>query len=315
MVRKCVVRDCSQSDQTILSHRFPKGEKQVLLWQQILRIGHIPICDLHAKYVVCTLHFMKSDYRNPVSKFLNSTAKPIAPPLTEDEMNEVVEDSQQEEEEECFGELIDVEPSEELDLESDKIDGTEIDVEMMVNSNIIEVDTLDGFTRNRKKKQSNVIEEEPQLLEEDQQQEAGMKRMRLDEIKQPETNTVILFGDLLKNYHMPNDELQDFVSVEEEEHLADEYEENDRVEYVQPIELQTKTNISEPQNLPSPPSPEQHEDEGEFTGVPRKELIQRISDQDEKIKELEEKLDKIQSAQLAMTKSMEAFKNLFNTNI
>jgi hypothetical protein len=76
MVRKCIVPGCPHNDLSILSHRFPRRTENASLWMEALGIMDIPIPDLINKYVVCTKHFKKSDYRNAVSNSLNYTACP-----------------------------------------------------------------------------------------------------------------------------------------------------------------------------------------------------------------------------------------------
>lgn len=75
-MRKCCVLHCPSTDRTILSHRFPKQLNQAEKWQKNLGLTHLLITELLSKYVVCTLHFKKSDYRNVMSNFLNATAVP-----------------------------------------------------------------------------------------------------------------------------------------------------------------------------------------------------------------------------------------------
>lgn len=76
MVRFCVINGCKQSDTTILAHRFPKNVQSRIKWQQALNLESHDLEVLLQKYVVCTRHFQKSDYRNAISTSLNSTAVP-----------------------------------------------------------------------------------------------------------------------------------------------------------------------------------------------------------------------------------------------
>jgi THAP domain len=76
MVRKCVVPGCIQTDVSILAHRFPRRKESAVNWQTALGLDHIPLHDLVAKHVVCTEHFKTSDYRNAMSNSLNFTACP-----------------------------------------------------------------------------------------------------------------------------------------------------------------------------------------------------------------------------------------------
>lgn len=77
MVRRCCVENCTESDLSILAHRFPKTSEMALKWQTALNITSILLKDLQTKsYVVCTKHFKASDYRNQNSNCLNSTAVP-----------------------------------------------------------------------------------------------------------------------------------------------------------------------------------------------------------------------------------------------
>ena len=76
MVRRCCVKDCSESDLTILAHRFPKGEEIAIQWQNILNLNSIGLESLRQNYVVCTKHFSSKAYRNAISNSLNSTSLP-----------------------------------------------------------------------------------------------------------------------------------------------------------------------------------------------------------------------------------------------
>lgn len=76
MVRNCVVQTCSESDKTILAHRFPKVLDNRKKWQDSLGLQDYDLEQLYNKYVVCINHFRPSDYRNAVSKHLNVTAVP-----------------------------------------------------------------------------------------------------------------------------------------------------------------------------------------------------------------------------------------------
>lgn len=77
MVRRCAVLDCTSTDLTTLSHRFPRKGRMAEIWQQSLDLAHIPLSELYQKNVVCTLHFTATDYRNEMSKNLNATAIPV----------------------------------------------------------------------------------------------------------------------------------------------------------------------------------------------------------------------------------------------
>lgn len=92
MVRKCIVPNCTSTDITILSHRFPRNKKLAIQWQETLNVENTSINDLFNKHVVCTKHFKKSDYRNPISNHLNYTAIPTC----DVEVEEAVIDSENE---------------------------------------------------------------------------------------------------------------------------------------------------------------------------------------------------------------------------
>lgn len=77
MVRRCAVPDCPATDLTALSHRFPTKPHVAIKWQESLDLTHIPLSELSQKYVVCTQHFALTDYRNELSKNLNTTAIPV----------------------------------------------------------------------------------------------------------------------------------------------------------------------------------------------------------------------------------------------
>jgi len=76
MVRRCIAEGCRESDQTILSHRFPKVTSTAEKWRVALQLNRFTIDDLQKKYVVCTRHFMDGAYRNKASNSLNTTALP-----------------------------------------------------------------------------------------------------------------------------------------------------------------------------------------------------------------------------------------------
>lgn len=76
MVRRCAVPTCESTDKTTVSHRFPRKVDSAQNWQQSLQLQNVQMDELIQKYVVCTLHFKPSDYRNAASKHLNFTAIP-----------------------------------------------------------------------------------------------------------------------------------------------------------------------------------------------------------------------------------------------
>lgn len=80
MVRNCVVPDCPNTDTNTVSHRFPRKRDVAEKWQRSLHLCHIDLDMLLHKFVVCSKHFERTDYRNALSKHLNSTAVPRADP-------------------------------------------------------------------------------------------------------------------------------------------------------------------------------------------------------------------------------------------
>lgn len=76
MVRRCAVPDCTSTDSNSLCHRFPCKTHLAAVWQQSLDLTHIPVSELYLRFVVCTIHFTATDYRNELSKNLNVTAVP-----------------------------------------------------------------------------------------------------------------------------------------------------------------------------------------------------------------------------------------------
>lgn len=76
MVRSCVIKNCKETDTTMLSHRFPKKEDMLNIWKNALNLQKHSSKDLLKKYVVCTKHFTAKNYRNEISNFLNTTAIP-----------------------------------------------------------------------------------------------------------------------------------------------------------------------------------------------------------------------------------------------
>jgi THAP domain len=85
MVRRCIAKECKESDISILSHRFPKTLEIASKWQKALKLDKYSINDLQKKFVVCTKHFSPKSYRNEISNSLNTTA---IPNLNDNEDNE-----------------------------------------------------------------------------------------------------------------------------------------------------------------------------------------------------------------------------------
>lgn len=76
MVRHCAIPSCRSTDLTILCHRFPKRKDAFDQWQSSLQLEHIDADLLMQRFVVCTLHFKATDYRNSNSRMLNAVAVP-----------------------------------------------------------------------------------------------------------------------------------------------------------------------------------------------------------------------------------------------
>lgn len=74
-MRHCAVNQCSETDTTLLSHRFPKSIEVAESWLKALKLQQ-PLTELQKKFVVCTRHFSASSYRNVISNSLNTTAIP-----------------------------------------------------------------------------------------------------------------------------------------------------------------------------------------------------------------------------------------------
>lgn len=86
MVRRCCVANCTETDLSILAHRFPKPDHIAQRWQEDLNIKLISLKELQrGSYVVCTKHFKPSDYRNFSSNCLNTTAVPNLEKNTDNE--------------------------------------------------------------------------------------------------------------------------------------------------------------------------------------------------------------------------------------
>lgn len=91
-MRRCIVPDCKNTDQSILSHRFPKNPHQARQWADSLELYDIETSELD-KFMVCTMHFNQEDYRNPLSNRLNITALPhrvATNPRTEEQLQKVI---------------------------------------------------------------------------------------------------------------------------------------------------------------------------------------------------------------------------------
>ncbi|XP_065088540.1 uncharacterized protein LOC135710012 [Ochlerotatus camptorhynchus] len=76
MVRHCAVRGCNNTDMSTLCHRFPKRKDAFEQWQRSLQLDDAEATLLMQRFVVCTLHFKTSDYRNSTSRMLNTVAIP-----------------------------------------------------------------------------------------------------------------------------------------------------------------------------------------------------------------------------------------------
>uniref|UniRef100_U5ENH1 Protein aael aael010811 aedes aegypti n=1 Tax=Corethrella appendiculata TaxID=1370023 RepID=U5ENH1_9DIPT len=88
MGRICIVHNCEENENTTLIHRFPKPIPSAEKWQKILKLEKYSIDDLLKKYAVCTKHFTKDSYRNPISRQLNKTAVPHLSPEYDDALDQ-----------------------------------------------------------------------------------------------------------------------------------------------------------------------------------------------------------------------------------
>lgn len=76
MVRQCAVENCLNTDATTIAHRFPRKKQHADAWRKSLNLQRFALTELVSKFVICTQHFIASDYRHRESNFLNFTAIP-----------------------------------------------------------------------------------------------------------------------------------------------------------------------------------------------------------------------------------------------
>lgn len=307
MVRKCIIPKCESTDMNILSHRFPRNQKLTQKWQDALNIENTSLSELFLKYVVCTKHFKRSDYRNPISHHLNSTAIPCLD-IEEEEteyqivelLDEVEEDCAPEEEEEhleypsvadencdnvsyanyIFPYESNIESSERetMDIEEDE--------EELQEHNEQQYETIEMNLTDDNAEKTNMIEEEEPIIQQEYEivkEPPSRKRKIEPEPEQPEVT--------------PEPKLK--VTTEEIPEIESKTKKEEK-----PVEK--KTTVTEEGEIEI-----SDDEDSNFKKLSRNELIKKIKNQSKKIADLEKK---VKSYQKKMTVSMKTIKQLMLGN-
>lgn len=307
MVRKCIVPNCSSTDITILSHRFPRNQKLAKKWQETLNVEHTSLSDLFLKHVVCTKHFKKSDYRNPISHHLNYTAIPCLD-LEEDDteyqivelLEEVEEDGGLEEEEHLEYPSVSDENCDdgsyahyifpyESNIESSVGEAMELEDELQENE-AVEMNLTDENLE-----ETNMAEEEEtiNLEENDFAEEPPNRKRKIDSpIKEP-----VVIPDI--NLEVRTEVIPENKVIETSKPQKD-------------VENPVERNIEKKPTITEEENDEISDDEdSNFKKLSRKELIKKLKNQSKKIADLEKK---VKSYQKKMTVSMKTIKQLMLGN-
>lgn len=317
MVRKCIVPNCTSSDITILSHRFPRNKELAIKWQEILNVEHTPINDLFNKHVVCTKHFKRSDYRNPVSNHLNYTAIPTC-----DLVEEAVIDSESE------YEMIELLEEIEVNVEHSSTEDCGEDEEHLENTNVNDEHSDDnGFNVETITESETGRETVDLYLEEDEQDLSTIQyesiEMNLIEENNKKTNVI----EIIEEQPCKKRKLDSPIEIQEPS-FTQEIKLKTRIEHkkeVVPKIENVEEEIYEPKKDEEKPvsrilekkskiteDDEISDDEdSNFKKLSRNELIKKIKNQSKKITELEKK---VKSYQKKMTVSMKTIKQLMLGN-
>lgn len=274
MVRFCVVEGCDHTDGNSLAHRFPKNVEHRTRWQSALNLQSYDLDSLLHKYVVCTNHFKKSDYRNAISTSLNSTAVPNLQEIKEKDNQEIIPVvSPNRNEAYITTESVKATSSSNL---------TKMIQSKPVNKPLILTKVKDlnienkYHTDKRKRRTSTQMEKE------------------LNTLQKMANNTNPALNHL-PTFYPENNEMEIIVSTDS---MYDREGPTIVEIVVQDAETQTDTRLEEEQNIIN----EKHPEFGSFS---RLQLIQLLEEREQKINTLEKKVEKFESA-------MQAFKMLMN---
>lgn len=382
-MRKCVVEHCTSTDKTILSHRFPKPYHQALKWQEGLNVLHIPMQELLSKYVVCTLHFKRSDYRNAVSNYLNTTAIPLIVSHEQSQTPEPEDFSYYDTNTEEADDLIEhcedqcTEQSEIVTIENPLNESIKYinphpkntykktvsvrNQKRKAQNNIIQLQfNIDDLILEKQRKVSNDVEYLDEFSSTAGDDEINIQSGNAEDmlIQLFETDSPIPKQDCMASKHDNESVFEEYLENADLNNQAkiisnytkstlilndnsidiidscDTYENiqnRDEVQHIQENNTRNITDFNDIENIieeiEEDDINEQHEivqsveelvedeEEGEFKGLSRKELIDQMKTKDTKILELENKLESIEKAQAEMAKSMEAFKKIFNPGL
>lgn len=337
MVRKCVVNNCTSSDITILSHRFPRNQKLAKQWQENLNVEHISLKDLFLKYVVCTNHFKKSDYRNPISNHINYTAIPtcddleeavLIDPESEYEIVELLE-------EEVENDEVDEEHSSTENCEEEHLlEYGNVDSEHCDDNNYVNIFPYGSNIQTSTDRETIDLDVEDEVPENNKIQYEGIE-MNLIEDNIDETHQAIE----LINEQSTNQQQNDFVKerpskkpkldspikihvtevtpevIPEKKQIViqEVFPEKEKAEEIEIKKATTKNEEKIEKNLKITEQADEISDDedSDFKKLTRKELIKKIKNQSKKITELEKK---VKSYQKKMTVSMKTIKQLMLGN-
>lgn len=298
MVRYCIIENCTETDVTVLAHRFPKKLDHRIKWQEALNLQDHDLNVLYNKYVVCLNHFKPSDYRNQISKHLNSTAIPHLP------KNSRKSQTQAEAETELSSstvEIVEVTEDEANDTVSQlpklKRDPQYVPYGKVSNSTeseptnqtpeMIEIKTV--FAQRRRKRTNQEIGEEIKELT-----EAAIKKLKgtLELVPRSPSPVVVLLSDenVLTDHNPEEDQTTSNNVTTAIVNLESEV--SDLIEVVI-AEVACQTEDLE------------EKDDSEFGSLSRTELVKLLKEKDQTIETLQQKINKFEAA-------MSAFKVLMN---
>lgn len=322
MVRKCIVPNCTSTDITILSHRFPRNKKLASQWQETLNVENTSLNDLFNKHVVCTKHFKKSDYRNPISNHLNYTAIPTCDVEVEVGEEEAVHDSENEYEMvELLEEEMDVlvqhqsstedceeeEHLEDINENDEQIEDIETSTGRETIDSYVEEEDPDNSTNQYESIEINLSEEtirqdiielkeEPFINQKQNNfiQERPYKKRKIDSPIKIQEPIVLQEIKLKTRTEQPKEVVPEIEKTE-----IKKVEEKPVCE-----KIEKKPKISEDDEISD-------DEDSNFKKCSRNELIKKIKNQSKKIAELEKK---VKSYQKKMTVSMKTIKQLMLGN-
>lgn len=322
MVRKCIVPNCTSSDITILSHRFPRNKKLATKWQETLNVEHTSINDLFNKHVVCTKHFKKSDYRNPVSNHLNYTAIPTCDLIeeavidseSEYEVIELLDDidvlAEQSSRDDC-GEEEHLEYTNVNDEHSDD-NGSNIETTTECETGretvdlYMEEEEQDLSTIQYESIEMNLIDEnneKPNVVEIIEEQFTNEKQNHFDDVEEQPCKKQKLDTPIEIQEADFTQEIKQKTIIEQKKEIIPKKVEIDEGKPVSKI-IEKKSKITEDDEISD-------DEDSNFKKLSRSDLIKKIKNQANKITELEKK---VKSYQKKMTVSMKTIKQLMLDN-